>query len=126
MFLFNLWWKPNANDLSLLIITLYLSHQEIMLFSVPKLDANSFMFLPVISILVSVISILVSVISILVSPPKCVNLTDVLLLILMSTSLIYIRNNNNNGPVMHCCRTHYWIILSSDCLYWISLVVVPR
>jgi len=72
MFLFNLWWKPKANDLSLLIISLYLSHQEIMLFIVPKLDANSFTFLPVISILVS--------------PPKCVNLTDVLSLTLVSTS----------------------------------------
>ena len=43
-----------------------------MLFIVPKLDAISFTFLPVISILVS--------------PPICVNLTDVLSLTLMSTS----------------------------------------
>jgi len=51
--LFNLWWKPYANDLSLLIISLSLSNQDIMLFIVSKLDANSFTFLPVISILVS-------------------------------------------------------------------------
>lgn len=53
IFLFNLWWKPNANDLSFLIISLFVSHQDIMLFSVSKLDANSFMFLPVISVLAS-------------------------------------------------------------------------
>ena len=46
IFLFSLWWKPNANDLSVSIISLFVSHQDIMLFSVSKLDANSFMFLP--------------------------------------------------------------------------------
>jgi len=53
IFLFNLWGNPNANDLSLLIISLFVSHQDIMLFSVSKLDVNSFMFFPVISILTS-------------------------------------------------------------------------
>ena len=53
IFLFSLWWKRNANDLFVLIISLFVSHQDIMLFSVSKLDTNSFMFLPVISILTS-------------------------------------------------------------------------
>ena len=62
-----------------------------MLFILSKLDANPFTFLPVISMPGP--------------PPKCVNLTDVLSLILVSTSLTYIRNNN--GPTMDPCRTHY-------------------
>jgi hypothetical protein len=90
MFLFNLLWKPNAN-LSLLIISLFLSHPDIMLFIVSQLEANSLTFLPVISILAS--------------PPKCVNLMDVSPLILVSTSLTYIRNNNS--PRMDLCRAHY-------------------
>ena len=53
IFLFSLWWKPNADDLSILIISLFVSHQDIMLFSVSKLDANLFMFLLVSSILAS-------------------------------------------------------------------------
>ena len=69
-----------------------------MLFIVPKLDANSFTFLPVIIILVS--------------PPKCVNLTDVLLLTSVSTSWTYRRNNN--GPRTDPSRTHYWIILFNE------------
>ena len=53
IFFFNLLWKSNANDLSLLLITLFLSNQDIMLFIVFTLDIDSFMILSVISILVS-------------------------------------------------------------------------
>jgi len=53
IFFFNLLWKSNANDLSLLLISLFLSNQDIMLFVVSKLDADSFMILSVIGILVS-------------------------------------------------------------------------
>jgi hypothetical protein len=74
MFLFNFWWKPHANDFFLLKILLFLSNQDIMLCILFKLDANSFMFLPVISILVS--------------SAKSVNLMDVLLLILESSLLL--------------------------------------
>jgi len=52
VFLFNLLWKPNTNDLSLLLISLCISNQDIMLFIVSKLDTNSFMVLSVISVLV--------------------------------------------------------------------------
>jgi len=52
IFLFSLRWKPNANDLCLLIIIVFLSNQDMMLFIVSKLDTNSFMILSVISIVV--------------------------------------------------------------------------
>jgi hypothetical protein len=75
VFLFNLWWKLNTNDLSILKISLFLLNQDMMLFIVSKLDVNSFMFLPVISILVS--------------PTKHVNLTCFIADISVSIIIIY-------------------------------------
>jgi hypothetical protein len=75
VFFFNLLWKSNTIDLTLLLISLFLSNQDIKLFIVSRLDTDSFMNL--------------SVISILVSSAKCVNLRDALLLILVLTSLLY-------------------------------------
>jgi hypothetical protein len=48
---------PNANDLSVLMISLFLSNQDMMLFIVSKLDVNSFMFLPVINMLMPSIKV---------------------------------------------------------------------
>ena len=75
VFFFNLLLKSNTIDLTLLLIRLFLSNQDIKLFIVSRLDTDSFMNL--------------SVISILVSSAKCVNLRDALLLILVLTSLLY-------------------------------------